>query len=53
MCGRGAGGRACGGGDARLAFYDMTAVLEVKDGKITLRDPMSLPEDLRRAIVGE
>ncbi len=36
----------------RLAFYDMTAVLEVKDGKITLRDPASLPEDLRRAIVG-
>ncbi len=30
----------------------MTAVLEVKDGKITLRDPASLPEDLRRAIVG-
>ncbi len=36
----------------RLAFYDMTAVIEVKDGKITLRDPTSLPEDLRRAIVG-
>ncbi len=35
----------------RLAFYDMTAVLEVNDGKITLRDPKSLPEDLRRAIV--
>ncbi len=36
----------------RLAFYDMTAVLEVSDGKITMRDPASLPEDLRRAIVG-
>ncbi len=36
----------------RLAFYDMTAVLELKDGKITMRDPASLPEDLRRAIVG-
>jgi phage terminase small subunit len=36
----------------RLAFYDMTAVLDVDDGKITLRDPTSLPEDLRRAIVG-
>ncbi len=31
----------------RLAFYDITAVLDVKDG-----DPASLPEDLRRAIVG-
>ncbi len=30
----------------------MTAVLEVMDGKITMRDPASLPEDLRRAIVG-
>ncbi len=36
----------------RLAFYDMTAILESKDGKITLRDPTKLPEDLRRAIVG-
>ena len=36
----------------RLAFYDMTAVLEVTDGKIKLRDPTSLPEDLRHAIVG-
>ncbi len=36
----------------RLAFYDMTAVLDVEDGKITMRDPASLPEDLRRAIVG-
>ena len=36
----------------RLAFYDMTAIFEVQDdGKITLRDPTSLPEDLRRAIV--
>jgi len=36
----------------RLAFYDMTAVLDIKDGKITMRDPALLPEDLRRAIVG-
>lgn len=36
----------------RLAFYDITAVLQSKKGKITLRDPASLPEDLRRAIVG-
>ncbi len=36
----------------RLAFYDMTAVFDIQDGKITLRDPTSLPEDLRRAIVG-
>ncbi len=35
-----------------LAFYDVTAVLEAADGKITPRDPASLPEDLRRAIVG-
>ncbi len=34
-----------------LAFYDVTAVLEAADGKLTLRDPASLPEDLRRAIV--
>ncbi len=36
----------------RLAFYDMTAILDSKDGKITLRDPTSLPEDLRHVIVG-
>ena len=36
----------------RLAFYDMTQVLEVADGKIVMRDPASLPEDLRLAIVG-
>ena len=37
----------------RLAFYDMTAIFEVQDdGKITLRDPTTLPEDLRRAITG-
>ncbi len=34
-----------------LAYYDMTAILESKDGKVTLRDPRTLPEDLRRAIV--
>ncbi len=36
----------------RLAFYDITAVFDVQNGKITLRDPTKLPEDLRRAIVG-
>ncbi len=37
----------------RLAFYDMTEILAVDDdGKVTQRDPTSLPEDLRRAIVG-
>ncbi len=36
----------------RLAFFDITEMFEVKDGKITMRDPASLPEDLRRAIVG-
>ncbi len=36
----------------RLAFYDMTAVLEVHDGEIMMRDPNTLPEDLRLAIVG-
>ncbi len=35
-----------------LAFYDITEMFEVKDDKITMRDPASLPEDLRRAIVG-
>ena len=36
----------------RLAFYDMTEILAVDDdGKVTQRDPTSLPEDLRRAIV--
>ena len=35
-----------------LAFYDMTAVINADDGKITLRDPTKLPEDLRRAITG-
>ncbi len=37
----------------RLAFYDITEILAVDDqGKVTLRDPASLPKDLRRAIVG-
>ena len=36
----------------RLAFYDLTEILDVKDDKITMRDPTSLPEDLRRAITG-
>ena len=36
----------------RLAFYDLTEVLDVGDNRITMRDPTSLPEDLRRAIIG-
>ncbi len=37
----------------RLAFYDITEILAVdKQGNVTMRDPTSLPEDLRRAIVG-
>ncbi len=37
----------------RLAFYDMTVIFEVQDdGRMAMRDPASLPEDLRRAIVG-
>ncbi len=35
----------------RLAFYDMTQILDSKNGVIAMRDPTSLPEDLRRAIV--
>ena len=36
----------------RLAFYDITEILAVdKQGNVTMRDPTSLPEDLRRAIV--
>ena len=35
----------------RLAFYDMTLILDSKDGRTTMRDPTTLPEDLRRAIV--
>ena len=37
---------------SRLAFYDMTQILDVKDARITMRDPTLLPEDLRRAIIG-
>jgi hypothetical protein len=33
----------------RLAFYDATLILDVENGG--MRDPVSLPEDLRRAIV--
>ncbi len=37
----------------RLAFYDITQILNVDNqGNVTMRDPTSLPEDLRRAIVG-
>ncbi len=35
----------------RLAFYDMTAILESTNGRIAMKDPRGLPEDLRRAIV--
>ncbi len=36
----------------RLAFYDMTAILDSTNGRLTMKDPRNLPEDLRRAIVG-
>ncbi len=36
----------------RLAFYDMTAILDSTNGRIAMKDPRGLPEDLRRAIVG-
>ncbi len=36
----------------RLAFYDMTAILDSTNGWIAMKDPRELPEDLRRAIVG-
>ena len=36
----------------RLAFYDMTAILDSTNGRIAMKDPRELPEDLRRAIVG-
>ncbi len=35
----------------RLAFYDMTAILDSTNGRIAMKDPRGLPEDLRRAIV--
>ncbi len=35
----------------RLAFYDMTAILDTSNGRIAMKDPRELPEDLRRAIV--
>ena len=35
------------------AFYDITQILNVDDqGNVTMRDPTSLPQDLRRAMVG-
>lgn len=35
------------------AFYDITKILDVdKRGKAVMRDPASLPEDLRRAMTG-
>ncbi len=36
----------------RLAFYDLTVVFESENGRLTMKDPRNLPEDLRRAIVG-
>ena len=35
----------------RLAFYDMTAILDSRNGRIAMKDPRGLPVDLRRAIV--
>ncbi len=36
----------------RVAFYDITEILAVdKQGNVTMRDPISLPQDLRRAMV--
>ncbi len=35
----------------RLAFYDMTAILDSTNGRIAMKDPRELPEDLRRAIL--
>ena len=35
----------------RLAFYDMTAILDSTNGGVAMKDPRGLPEDLRRAIV--
>ncbi len=34
----------------RLAFYDMTAILESTNGRISMKNPRHLPEDLRRAM---
>ncbi len=36
----------------RLAFYDLTVVFESENGRLTMKDPWNLPEDLRHAIVG-
>ncbi len=36
----------------RLAFYDMTAIFDSTNGRIAMKNPQALPEDLRRAIVG-
>ncbi len=48
-------GTACAGSTheiTRHAFYDITQILNVDNqGNVTMRDPTSLPEDLRRAIV--
>lgn len=36
---------------SRLAYYDLTQILDVRDKKVAMKDPTTLPEDLRRAIV--
>jgi len=35
----------------RLAFCDMTAIFDSSNGRIAMKNPQELPEDLRRAIV--
>ncbi len=36
----------------RLAFYDLTVIFESENGRLAMKNPRNLPEDLRRAIVG-
>ncbi len=36
----------------RLAFYDLTVIFASENGRLTMKDPRNLPEDLGRAIVG-
>jgi phage terminase small subunit len=35
-----------------LAYYDVTQIFDSNDGRITMKDPRTLPEDLRRSIIG-
>lgn len=35
-----------------LAFYNMTQIFDSTGDTLTMRDPTTLPEDLRRAIIG-